>query len=86
MADYFNQNKDKLLYNKQGQLNGGGEEANGNEITAISIDLREQEQLQSIDKEIVYPDFPGVTTSEMSEFDKLWMCLFTKLGNFIIII
>ncbi|XP_050438772.1 protein MON2 homolog isoform X2 [Adelges cooleyi] len=31
------------------------------------------------DGSVVFPDFPGV--SEMPEFDKLWMCLFTKLGD-----
>ncbi|XP_050530236.1 protein MON2 homolog isoform X2 [Daktulosphaira vitifoliae] len=31
------------------------------------------------DGSVVFPDFPGV--SEMPEFDKLWMCLFTKLGE-----
>lgn len=77
VADYFNQNKEKLLCNKQAQ--SSGEETNGNEVT--SIDNHEQEQEQSNSQEILYPDFPGVTTSEMSEFDKLWMCLFTKLGN-----
>lgn len=34
-------------------------------------------------QELLYPDFPGVVTlAEISEFDKLWMCLFTKLGEY----
>lgn len=43
----------------------------------------EPEILSSDSQELIYPDFPGVTMlAEMSEFDKLWMCLFTKLGKY----
>jgi hypothetical protein len=31
------------------------------------------------EKNKVFPDFPGVPN--MAAFDKLWMCLYTKLGN-----
>lgn len=47
--------------------------------------LNQNTKIEGVNQqELVYPDFPGVTTLvEMSEFDKLLMCLFTKLGKFI---
>ncbi len=33
----------------------------------------------SEEKKKVFPDFPGVPN--MAAFDKLWMCLYTKLGK-----
>lgn len=68
VADYFNQNKDKLLCN-----NNDGDNI---DVSVAGITLTDPQEL-------LYPDFPGVTTlAEMSEFDKLWMCLFTKLGKY----
>lgn len=68
VADYFNQNKDKLLCNNNGSDNI--------DVSVAGITLTDPQEL-------LYPDFPGVTTlAEMSEFDKLWMCLFTKLGEY----
>lgn len=68
VADYFNQNKDKLVSNNNGTDNI--------DISVAGITLTEPHEL-------LYPDFPGVITlAEMSEFDKLWMCLFTKLGQY----
>lgn len=87
VADYFNQNKEKLLCNngsdgskQRGARSNIGEiPADGNnsvETAVTGFSLTDQQEL-------LYPDFPGVTTlAEMSEFDKLWMCLFTKLGKF----
>lgn len=68
VADYFNQNKDKLVSNNSGSDNI--------DVSVAGITLTDPQEL-------LYPDFPGVITlAEMSEFDKLWMCLFTKLGRF----
>lgn len=85
VADYFNQNKDKLLcknnvsdinYKQRGSRVGNTEVTDDDIVEAVAgISSSDQQEL-------VYPDFPGVTTlAEMSEFDKLWMCLFTKLGK-----
>jgi len=81
VADYFKDNKDKLLCNNSGsdiskQREAGSETLtdSGKTIDSITLGITNSQEL-------VYPDFPGVTTlAEMSEFDKLWMCLFTKLG------
>lgn len=84
MADYFNQNKDKLLC--KSNVNDINNKQRGSRVgtTEVSDDniVETVAGVSSTDhQELVYPDFPGVTTlAEMSEFDKLWMCLFTKLG------
>lgn len=33
-----------------------------------------------VDDSTILPDFPG--TVKMPQFDKLWMCLYAKLGNY----
>lgn len=33
-----------------------------------------------VDDSAILPDFPG--TVKMPQFDKLWMCLYAKLGKF----
>lgn len=87
VADYFNQNKEKLLCNngsegiKQRETcsNTGEVLTDGSssiEAAVTGLSLTDQQEL-------LYPDFPGVISlAEMSEFDKLWMCLFTKLGEY----
>lgn len=80
VADYFNQNRDKLLCNSNSDLNkqNVGQSAH-DEVTSDNNPSKGTTDHQ----ELVYPDFPGVITlAEMSEFDKLWMCLFTKLGEY----
>lgn len=34
-----------------------------------------------VDDSTILPDFPG--TVKMPQFDKLWMCLYAKLGKYI---
>jgi hypothetical protein len=83
VADYFNQNKDKLLCNNSGDNNKQKETRNtsGEETTESNTELSVSTITLTDTQELLYPDFPGVVTlAEMSEFDKLWMCLFTKLG------
>lgn len=85
VADYFNQNKDKLLCNNSSDNNKQKEtrSTNGEETTESNVELSESEKTLTDAQELLYPDFPGVITlAEMSEFDKLWMCLFTKLGKY----
>lgn len=85
VADYFNQNKDKLLCNNSGDNNKqkGTQSTSGEETTESNVELSVSEITLNDPQELLYPDFPGVTTlAEMSEFDKLWMCLFTKLGQY----
>lgn len=82
VADYFKDNKDKLLCNNSGgdssKQRGASREALADSSNTIDSTISGTTDPQ----ELVYPDFPGVTTlAEMSEFDKLWMCLFTKLGE-----
>uniref|UniRef100_A0A2S2R545 Protein MON2 n=1 Tax=Sipha flava TaxID=143950 RepID=A0A2S2R545_9HEMI len=84
VADYFNQNKDKLLCNNSGDNNKQKETRNtsGEETTESNTELSVSTITLTDTQELLYPDFPGVVTlAEMSEFDKLWMCLFTKLGE-----
>lgn len=83
VADYFKDNKDKLLCNNSGgdssKQRGASREALADSSNTIDSTISGTTDPQ----ELVYPDFPGVTTlAEMSEFDKLWMCLFTKLGEY----
>lgn len=89
MADYFNQNKDKLCHNSSIDASKQKNEAQSairevttdNNITPKTV-LEGTKVINS--QELVYPDFPGITLlAEMSEFDKLWMCLFTKLGMYL---
>jgi len=87
VADYFNQNKEKLLcnnnivenMNKQSEIQNANNEVIINDTTT-KIPVTENAFKKP--QELLYPDFPGVTMlAEMTEFDKLWMCLFTKLGK-----
>lgn len=82
VADYFNQNRDKLFSNSNSDATRQSVvQSTQDEVTS---DSNYPKETTSIDQqELVYPDFPGVITlAEMSEFDKLWMCLFTKLGEY----
>lgn len=88
MADYFNQNKEKLLCNNNiiENMNRQSETQNSNsEVIVVNDNSAKMPVTENTFKkpqELLYPDFPGVTIlAEMSEFDKLWMCLFTKLGK-----
>ncbi|XP_060847861.1 protein MON2 homolog isoform X2 [Rhopalosiphum padi] len=83
VADYFKDNKDKLLCNNSGGDNNMKRGASGEALTdGNTLDATMSGITLNDPQELVYPDFPGVTTlAEMSEFDKLWMCLFTKLGE-----
>ncbi|XP_025191118.1 protein MON2 homolog isoform X2 [Melanaphis sacchari] len=83
VADYFKDNKDKLLCNNSGGDNNMKQGASGEALTdGNTLDATMSGITLNDPQELVYPDFPGVTTlAEMSEFDKLWMCLFTKLGE-----
>lgn len=88
MADYFNQNKEKLLCNNNivENTNKQSEIQNANSEVIVVNDnttkILVTENAFKKPQELLYPDFPGVTMlAEMSEFDKLWMCLFTKLGK-----
>jgi hypothetical protein len=84
VADYFKDNKDKLLCNNSGGDNNMKRGASGEALTdSNTLDATMSGITLNDPQELVYPDFPGVTTlAEMSEFDKLWMCLFTKLGEY----
>jgi len=83
VADYFKDNKDKLLCNNSGGDNSKQRGASGEAVTDSSSTIDSTMPGFTDPQELVYPDFPGVTTlAEMSEFDKLWMCLFTKLGEY----
>lgn len=84
VADYFKDNKDKLLCNNSGGDNNMKRGASGEALTdGNTLDATMSGITLNDPQELVYPDFPGVTTlAEMSEFDKLWMCLFTKLGEY----
>jgi len=83
VADYFNQNRDKLFSNSNSDTNRRN--VVQNTYDEVTSDNNSPKETTCIDEqELVYPDFPGVITlAEMSEFDKLWMCLFTKLGEYI---
>lgn len=90
VADYFNQNKDKLLCNNNSNDSNklrGVRNSTGEVTSDENVDLSVEGITLTDPQELVYPDFPGVATlAEMSEFDKLWMCLFTKLGKLFIIL
>lgn len=83
VADYFNQNKDKLHCNNGDDINKLRVTRNASGDVMTDDNSVEQEIPTYEQQELIYPDFPGVTMlAEMSEFDKLWMCLFTKLGKY----
>jgi len=83
VADYFKDNKDKLLCNNSGGDSSKQRGASGEAVTDSGNTIDSTISGNTDPQELVYPDFPGVTTlAEMSEFDKLWMCLFTKLGEY----
>ncbi|KAL4105342.1 hypothetical protein QTP88_020585 [Uroleucon formosanum] len=82
VADYFKDNKDKLLCNNSGGDSSKQRGVSGEVLTDSGSTIDSTMSGVTDQQELVYPDFPGVTTlAEMSEFDKLWMCLFTKLGE-----
>ncbi|XP_001947417.2 protein MON2 homolog isoform X1 [Acyrthosiphon pisum] len=82
VADYFKDNKDKLLCNNSAGDSSKQRGASGEAVTDSGNTIDSTMSGITDPQELVYPDFPGVTTlAEMSEFDKLWMCLFTKLGE-----
>lgn len=84
VADYFKDNKDKLLCNNSGGDSSKQRGVSGEVLTDSGSTIDSTMSGVTDQQELVYPDFPGVTTlAEMSEFDKLWMCLFTKLGEYI---
>lgn len=89
VADYFNQNKDKLCHNSSIDTNKQKNEAQSTTREIMTDNNTHQKTVLEGTKiinsqELVYPDFPGITLlAEMSEFDKLWMCLFTKLGMYL---